>query len=397
MMPTRKSIPTERAMTVAGIMSGTSADGIDVALVRIAPGAHGPKIKLLAHHAVPFGKQLRAAVLASMDAKSISTAELARLNWHLGIAYTAALLKTLLKYPGKIDLIGCHGQTIYHQATPALHAGKRFACTWQVGEMATLAAEIGVPVISNFRPADMVAGGQGAPLVSLLDFVMFRHRTRGRVLQNLGGIGNLTAIPPDASLTDIIAFDTGPANMVVDALTSKLFDKTYDRGGAIAASGKVLPTVLQASMRNPFFRRQPPKSAGREQFGANFADSFLEQCNAAGGHSEDALATATALTAYSIAGAYDRFVKPLMKNAPADFFVSGGGAHNKTLIKMLQDLLMPFGCKVADTGSVGLPTQAKEAVAFALLAYETWHRRPGNVPSATGAGRPAILGDITYA
>ncbi len=384
-------------MTVAGIMSGTSADGIDVALVRIAPGVHGQKIKLLAHRAAPFSKQLRAAVLASMDAKSISTAELARLNWHLGIAYADAVQRTLKKHPFKIDLIGCHGQTIYHQPTPALHAGKKLTCTWQIGEMAMLAAETGVPVVSNFRPADMVAGGQGAPLVSLLDFAMFRHPARGRVLQNLGGIGNLTAIPPGASLTDIIAFDTGPANMVVDALTTKLFNKAYDRSGAIAAKGKVLPTVLQASLRNPFFRRQPPKSAGREQFGADFADGFLEQCKAAGGLPEDAIATATALTAHSVKDAYERSVKPLMKDAPVDFFVSGGGAHNKTLIEMLDDSLTPLGCKVATTDHVGLPSQAKEAVAFALLAYETWHRRPGNLRAATGARRPAILGDITYA
>src|SRR5277367_5441851 len=220
--------PAAKPMTVAGIMSGTSADGIDVALVRVAPGKHGPRIKLLAHHAVPFSKQLRTAVLSAMDAKSISTAELAQLNWHLGIAYADAVQQTLKNHPIKLDLIGCHGQTIYHQPTPALHAGKRLSCTWQIGEMAMLAAETGVPVVSNFRPADMVAGGQAAPLVPLLDFAMFHHSTRGRVLQNLGGIGNLTAIPPGASLTDLVAFDIGPANMVIDALTTRLFNTGYD-------------------------------------------------------------------------------------------------------------------------------------------------------------------------
>ena len=397
MTTVRKPPVGEKAMTVAGIMSGTSADGIDVALVRIAPSADGPRIKLLAHHAVPFSRPLRTAVLASMDAKSISTAELARLNWHLGIAYAEAMRKTLKKHPMKIDLVGCHGQTIYHQPTAAFHAGIKLACTWQIGEMAMLAAETGVPVVSNFRPADMVAGGQGAPLVSLLDFVMFRHPKRGRVLQNLGGIGNLTAIPPGASPADIVAFDTGPANMVIDALTTKLFHKPYDRGGAIAATGKVLPAVLQASMRNPFFRRKPPKSAGREQFGADFATSFLDQCKAASGLPEDAIASATALTAHSITLAYDRFVKPLMKEAPIDFFISGGGARNKTLTNLLRDSLTPLGCEVATTDRAGLPSQAKEAVAFALLAFETWYGHPGNVPAATGANRPAILGDITYA
>ncbi len=396
-MPTHKRIPPEKAMTVAGVMSGTSADGIDIALVRIAPGVHGLKIKLLAHLAVSFSKQLRIAVLASMDAKSISTAELARLNWHLGIAYADALRKTLKKHPVKINLVGCHGQTIYHQPTAALHAGKKLNCTWQIGEMALLAAEAGVPVVSNFRPADMVAGGQGAPLVPLLDYMMFCHPTRGRVLQNLGGIGNLTAIPPGASLTDLIAFDTGPANMVIDALTTRLFSKAYDRGGSIAARGSALPAVLESAMRHPFFRHKPPKSAGREEFGTDYATSFLKQCKAASALPEDAIATATALTAHSIAAAYDRFVKPMMKDAPVDLFVSGGGARNEALIKMLHNSLSPFGCRVATTDHAGLPAQSKEAVAFALLAYETWHRRPGNVPAATGASRLAILGDITYA
>ena len=384
-------------MTVAGIMSGTSADGIDVALVRISLGPQGSKIKLLAHHAVPYSRQLRAVVLASMDAKSISTAELARLNWHLGIAYADAVRQTLKKHPARIDLVGCHGQTVYHQPNPVLHAGRKFACTWQIGEMAMLAAEIGVPVVSNFRPADMVAGGQGAPLVPLLDFMMFRHPARGRVLQNLGGIGNLTAIPPAASLTDLIAFDTGPANMVIDALTGTLFGKPYDRGGMLAARGSALPSVLEVAMRDPFFRRKPPKSAGREEFGAVFATRFLEQCKAASTLPEDVISTATSLTAHGITAAYDRFVKPLMKDASVDFFVSGGGARNEYLIKMLQQSLTPLGCRVATTDRAGLPAQAKEAVAFALLAYETWHRRPGNVPAATGANRPAILGNITYA
>jgi anhydro-N-acetylmuramic acid kinase len=393
---TRAKSP-EKAMTVAGIMSGTSADGIDVALVRISPGAQGPRLKLLHHEEMPFSKRLRAAVLASMDAKSISTAELARLNWHLGIAYSEAVKQTLRVHPAKIHLIGCHGQTIYHQATPALHAGRKFACTWQIGEMAILAAEIGVPVVSNFRPADMVAGGQGAPLVPLLDFVFFRHATRGRVLQNLGGIGNMTAIPPGASLAEVIAFDTGPANMLIDALTQTLFQKPYDRNGAIAARGSVLPSALREAMRHSFFRKKVPKSAGREEFGTDFAAEFLRLCRVASKRPEDAVATATALTACSIAAAYDRFVKPGMNEVRVDFLISGGGARNPMLVAMLRSALVPFGCAVATTEDAGMPTQAKEAMAFALLAYETWHRRPGNVPAATGARHPAILGEITYA
>lgn len=387
-------------MIVAGVMSGTSADGIDVALVRITPPAAKPKITLLAHHATPYTPALRKAVLAAMNAPHTSTAELARLNWRLGIAYAEAIRSALKKHPVKLDLVGCHGQTIYHQAKPAAYAGRRIACTWQIGESALIASEIGVPVVSNFRPADMAAGGQGAPLVPLLDFVLFAHPKRARILQNIGGIGNLTAIPAGAPADELIAFDTGPGNMVMDALTSQLFGKKYDRDGSIAAHGRVLSSVLNPILREPYFKKAPPKSAGREQFGAAFAASFLRACKKAGGNSEDAIATATALTAESIALACDRFVQPLLhnpqRNSPADFIVSGGGSRNKTLMTMLHELLEPRGLRVMSSDAAGIPSQAKEAVAFALLAWQTWHRRAGNVPAATGASRPAILGEITY-
>jgi anhydro-N-acetylmuramic acid kinase len=221
-------------MTVAGIMSGTSADGIDVAFTRITPDAadpQSPDLKLLGHAGFPFPPALRRAVLAAMNADAIATAELARLNWRLGQAYSEALTEALQRHPCQLDLIGCHGQTIYHQATPARYLGRDATCTWQIGEMAMLAQQSGVPVVSNFRPADMVVGGQGAPLVPLLDYVLFRHPTRGRVLQNLGGIGNLTALPPKAGPLQVVAFDTGPGNMVIDQLMQQLFAKPFDRGG----------------------------------------------------------------------------------------------------------------------------------------------------------------------
>ena len=270
--------PPGKPMTVAGIMSGTSADGIDIALVRITPSASQPSLKLIAHCAFPFSAALRRAVLAAMDSPATTTAELARLNWRLGMAYAEALRSTLTQHPVRLQLIGCHGQTIYHQATPARYAGRDFACTWQIGEIAMLARESGVPVVSNFRPADMVAGGQGAPLVPLLDYTIFRHASRGRVLQNLGGIGNLTAIPPASEISQILAFDTGPANMVIDAITQSLFQKPYDRGGRIAARGRVLNSILDPLLRHRFFAAPPPKSAGREQFGATFVADFLARC-----------------------------------------------------------------------------------------------------------------------
>lgn len=385
-----------RAMIVAGIMSGTSADGVDVALVRIAPAAAAPKITLLAHHAVRYPAALRKAVLAAMSAPQTSTAELARLNWRLGLAYAEAVRAALKNHPVKLDLIGCHGQTIYHQAKPAAYAGRPIACTWQIGEPALIAAEIGVPVVSNFRPADMAAGGQGAPLVPLLDFVLFAHPRRARILQNIGGIGNLTAIPAGAKLDKLIAFDTGPGNMVIDALAAQLFQKNYDRNGQIAARGRVLASVLKPLLRQPYFRKSPPKSAGREQFGSEFASAFLRACKQAGGSPEDAVATATAFTAETIALACERFVQPILRNSPADFIVSGGGSRNSTLMTMLRQRLEPRGYSAMSSDTAGLPSQAKEAVAFALLAWQTWYHLPGNVPAATGASRPAILGEITY-
>jgi anhydro-N-acetylmuramic acid kinase len=384
-------------MIVAGIMSGTSADGIDVALVRIAPGKNRPKLKLLAHEGFAFPTPLRRAVLAAMDADSIATAELARLNWRLSIAYADAVRTTLNRHKVKLDLIGCHGQTLYHQARNESYAGRRFACTWQAGEPAVIAAETGVPVVSNFRPADMAAGGQGAPLVPLLDYVFFADEKRGRVLQNIGGIANLTAIPAGAKADHMIAFDTGPGNMVIDALAQKLFDRPFDRNGAIAARGTVLEDVLSDALRNPYFKLKPPRTAGREQFGRAYVADFLVECRARSRKPEDPLATATALTAETIARSYRQFVLPRMKRGVVDYIVSGGGARNRTLMAMLAKRLEPMRCIVRESEKFGLPAEAKEAAAFALLAWQTWHKLPGNVPAATGAARPVILGQVTDA
>jgi anhydro-N-acetylmuramic acid kinase len=385
-------------MIVAGIMSGTSADGIDVALVDIRAARDGfPKLRLLAHEAFPYPAPLRKAVLAAMNAGTTSTAELARLNWRLGIAYAEAVSVALKRSSRKVALIGCHGQTLYHQPVAQAYAGAKFTCTWQAGEVAILAGELGIPVVSNFRPADMVAGGQGAPLVPMLDFVLFRHAKRGRVLQNIGGIANLTAIPPGATEAQTLAFDSGPGNMIIDALMMQLYRKRMDEGGAVAATGTVLQSVLQNALRHRFFHKSPPKTAGREQFGREFAAQFLIDCRQVSKRKQDAIATATALTCVSIAEAYRRFAAAPMDGALVDYIVSGGGARNATLISQLTLLLKPHNCRVASSDSFGLPAEAKEAAAFALLAWQTWHHRPANLPSATGASRPAILGQVTYA
>jgi anhydro-N-acetylmuramic acid kinase len=391
---------TEKPMIVAGVMSGTSADGIDVAIVRISPrrGQHAdrPKIELIGHRAFPFSKALRTAVLGAMDAAATTTAELARLHWRLGMAYAEAVQATVDHFSAKIDLAGCHGQTVYHQGVARPYAGRSVACTWQLGEAALIAAKMRVPVVSNFRPADMAVGGQGAPLVPLLDYVLFADAKRARVLQNLGGIGNLTVIPSRADAEKLIAFDTGPANMVIDALMDRLFKRPYDKEGRVAARGQVLESVIRASLRERYFEKNPPKSAGREQFGASYAERFLRACTKAGGQPEDAVATATALTAESIRIAFERWVRPLAGDAAIDYIVAGGGARNLTLMRMLRERLEPFGCSVMTSEVSGIPVEAKEAVAFALLAWFTWFRRPGNVASATGAERPVVLGEICY-
>ena len=398
-------------MTVAGVMSGTSADGIDVSVVRIADPSLAAKTKtprrwgtparlkltLLAHEGFPFPAALRRAVLAAMNAQSTSTVELARLNWRLGLAYAEAVKQTAERHNLHLDLVGCHGQTLYHQARAAQYAGRKFACTWQAGEAQAIAAELGVPVVSNFRPADMLAGGQGAPLVPLLDYVLFADKKHGRVLQNIGGIANLTAIPAGAAQGKVIAFDTGPGNMVIDWLAQKLFDRKFDHNGTLAARGKVLDSVLKDALRHPYFKLRAPKTAGREQFGRAYAAEFLERCLVQSKNPNDVLATATALTAETIARSYARDVQPRMKSRGVEFIVSGGGARNWTLMKMLAERLESLGCTLCDSDAFGLPAEAKEAAAFALLAWRTWHRLPGNVPTATGAKRPSILGQVTYA
>lgn len=402
-------------MIVAGVMSGTSADGIDVALVRInerlgrngeAMGSsfsrsrhrekrpHYTKLQFLGHAAYPYPMAVRKAVLAAMNASRANVGDLARLNFVLGELYADAVLATQRKFRIKAELVGCHGQTLFHQGELQPFLGRRVAVTWQTGEGSVIAARVGVPAITDFRPADMAAGGKGAPLVPFLDYLLYRDDQVGRIVQNIGGIANLTAIPPAASPDDVIAFDTGPGNMVIDAVAERLYRKPYDRDGKIGASGRVLEDVIGRILRESFFRQHPPKTAGREEFGREFAQAFVGRCGRAA--KADVVATATALTARSIAQAVRRFV--LARNETyGELVVSGGGAENPTLMGMLANELSSAGIALRSSDEFGLPSAAKEAAAFALLAYETWNGRPSNVPTATGARRSAILGKISYA
>lgn len=405
---------TRKEMIVAGVMSGTSADGINVALVRIGPdvglrarfsapqtvrgrGRERHNLELLSHAEYAYPRSVRAAILGAMNADKANVAELARLNFLLGELYANAVLATQRRFRLRAELVGCHGQTLYHQSEPHRFLGHRIAATWQTGEAAIIAARVGIPVVSDFRPADMAAGGKGAPLVPFLDYLLFRDSRVGRIVQNIGGIANLTAIPANSATDRVVAFDTGPGNMVMDAVTEKLFDKPFDRGGKIAASGQVLEPIVLRVLRQKFFRAKPPKTAGREEFGREFVSAFLRSCGDSG--KENVIATATALTAHSIADAIRNFViSPAggSHRGKWEMIVSGGGVKNATLMRMLTAQLASLDIQLRTSDTFGLPSEAKEAAAFALLAYETFHQRPSNIASATGAKRPAILGKISY-
>jgi anhydro-N-acetylmuramic acid kinase len=391
-----------KPMLVAGVMSGTSADGVDVALVRISPGTDTPRVKLVGHHHSPYPKQVREAVLRAMGTEPTTTADLSRLNWRLGEIYAECLEQACIANatnPSQLQLIGMHGQTIYHQASPARYLAKPVRATWQIGEAAAVAERLRVPVISDFRPADLAAGGQGAPLVPMLDFCLLRSHTKNRVLLNLGGIANVTAIPAGGTLHDVIAFDTGPANMVIDALMNADFGKKYDRNGRIAASAQPLPEVIAKLLKDPWFTQPPPKSCGREQFGAAFVERLRGLCP--GVPPAAVVATATELTIASILDAYARFCWPhLGQKAPraraTELIAAGGGVHNAFLMHQLTKRFKALGVPVKTTDAIGIAAQAKESVAFALLAWLTWHGRSGNVPSSTGAARNVVLGKVSF-
>jgi anhydro-N-acetylmuramic acid kinase len=345
----------------------------------------------LTSHSVPYPKKIREALLAVSNTSAL-TGDISRLNFLLGELYVEALEETAERAEiplNTVKLIGCHGQTIFHEGQGAQFLGKKVASTFQIGESSIISERTGIDVVSNFRERDIAAGGKGAPLVPYLDYMLMRHRGRGRVAINIGGIANLTAIPPNTNTDRVIAFDTGPGNMVIDQLVSRITQGglTFDRDGNMAAAGVIDVKLLAKLLRDKYFRAKPPKTAGREQYGAEFVTKLLDTELS----SEDLIATATAVTAESIALGVRNFVLPEMR--VDEVFVSGGGTHNPTLMRMLRKALDPI--PVMESTEVGLDVDAKEAIAFAVMAYETAHCRPSNVPMATGAKRPVVLGKIT--
>jgi anhydro-N-acetylmuramic acid kinase len=350
-------------LRVAGLISGTSVDGIDVAVVDI-----GESIQVVATATMPYPPDVRAAIL-SVSNTTAHVGDIARLNFLLGELFAEAIAKTGVPL-NTIELIGSHGQTIFHEGAPVEFLGREIASTMQIGEGAVIAERTGIETISDFRTADMAAGGNGAPLVPFLDYQLFRHPELARVALNIGGIANVTVIPTNARPDDVIAFDTGPGNMVMDAVAPP-----FDRDGEKARAGNVNAALLERLLADPYYLRLPPKSCGREQYGSEFVrDTAID------------IATATELTARTIALAIGRYP------ATREVIVSGGGAHNGYLMERISALIP---ARVTTSAEFGIGVDSKEAILFALLAYQTCHGRPGNLASATGARKPMILGKIS--
>ncbi|HYT19164.1 MAG TPA: anhydro-N-acetylmuramic acid kinase [Candidatus Polarisedimenticolia bacterium] len=388
---------SQKAMLVLGMMSGTSADGIDVALARISGAPPNLSAKLIGHASVRFPGQLRKEILRVGEQLPISAGALSQLNFRLGVLFADAALAACRKFRvarGRISLIGSHGQTIFHQGWPVSCFGSPTASTLQIGEPSVIAARTGIATIGDFRPADMALGGQGAPLVPYVDYLLYRHVRLGRVSLNLGGIANITVLPRAAKPQQVFAFDTGPANMLIDALVSHFTRRQrFDKNAQLAAQGRSNPALLDEFLRDPYLKLVPPKSTGREYYGHTYLKKILALGRRHRAKPNDLIRAATIFTALSVVDALNRFV--LKKEKIDQLIVSGGGAHNPLILAQLSAALP--GIEVLPSSRLGVPEDAKEAFAFALLAYETFHQRPSNLPSATGARGPAILGKISYA
>ncbi len=380
---------------VVGLMSGTSLDGVDAALVEISGSGLSIKARLRHLTSIPFMPDVHQELLKVASGNPISTQTISHLNFLLGALYSEAVFKLCQEARvnlDQIDLIGSHGQTVFHQSEPGLFCGRMLVSTLQIGEASILAENTGITTVSDFRPRDMAAGGKGAPLIPYVDYVLFHNDRLGRILLNVGGIANVTSLSAASELTHIKAFDTGPGNMVMDGLVRRFTggQKQYDDGGEIASRGKILSSVLEELLASPYFQHPPPKTAGREQFGEDFLTAILKGNQTAS--FEDLLCTVAELTAQSIAGAIRDFILP---QAHMDqLIVSGGGARNPYLLQRLRTALAELELLKSD--DLGVPSSAKEAMGFAILANETIHLHPANVPMATGASHAVVLGKVVY-
>src|SRR5882724_154933 len=385
-------------LLVLGLMSGTSADGIDVALAKISGAPPKLNAKLLNHTSINFRPSLRKEILRVAEQQPVSAGELSQLNFRLGEVFAEAALAACKRFriaTKKVAIIGSHGQTIFHQGQPTTYFGRPTASTLQIGEPSIIAGRTGITTVADFRPADMAQGGQGAPLVPYADYLLYRHPKLGRVSLNLGGIANITVLPAAAKPSHVFAFDTGPANMLIDALVSHFTHgrQRFDRNATIAQTGRSIPAFIDELMRDPFLKQPPPKSTGREYYGLSYVKKLLAAARRHKAKPADLIRAATIFTALSIVDALNRFVLP--KHEIHQVIVSGGGARNPLILAQLAATLPEI--EIVPSAQLGVPEDAKEAYAFALMAYETFHQRASNLPSATGATGSAILGKISYA
>jgi len=391
---------TPKSMLVLGLMSGTSADGIDVALARVAGEPPRLRAKLLGHTSTKFPPALRKEILRIAEQQSTTAGELSQLNFRLGEVLAEAAHAACRHFrvsPRKVAVIGSHGQTIFHQGKPVPYLGRPTASTLQIGDPSVIAARTGITTVGDFRPADMALGGQGAPLVPYADYLLYRHEKFGRVSLNLGGIANLTVIPAAAKSQEVFAFDTGPANMLIDALVSHFTRgrQRYDKNSHLAMKGREVAPISSLLLTEPYLYEPPPKSTGREYFGKEYVAKLIQLGRKYHAKPNDLIRTATWFTLASIRLAMELFVLPITK--VHELIISGGGANNPLIYSTLSDFYRHNGIEVMKSSHFGIPIDAKEAFAFALLAYETFHHRPSNLPSATGAHAPAILGKISFA
>ena len=384
----------KRTKYVIGLMSGTSADGIDTALVRIKESEQGIKIKLIAFDCLKYSPRIKNFILDCSQENTVTVKDICRLNFLMGELFAQAachIVKKAKMNLEDIDLIGSHGQTICHLPDKEKISGVEISSTLQVGEASIIAEKTGIVTVSDFRPRDMAAGGEGAPLSAYVDFILYHSQQEGIIALNIGGIANVTAIPAKAKEEDILAFDTGPGNMLIDGLIKRVSggNEVCDRNGVTAQQGEVVEEVLARLMEHPFLSKSPPKSTGREEFGEDYLNWIITI--AKGINWKDLICTITAFTAKSIASACKDFIFPV---APfTKMIVSGGGVHNKCLMNMLREELPQI--QIVSSDELKIPADAREAISFAVLANETIMQRPGNLPSATGAQKKVVLGKIT--
>jgi anhydro-N-acetylmuramic acid kinase len=385
------TLQNKRSKLVVGLISGTSADGIDSALVRITGSGTSTRITQLAFATYPYPKGLQELILKNSLPGTGTVDLLCELNIVVAHFFADAVKKIARKIRvplSTIDLIGSHGQTVHHLPEPRRVFGKLIRSGLQLGDPSTIAKLTGITTVGDFRTGDMAVGGQGAPLVPYFDYLMLRSNKKNRILLNLGGIANFTALPKNCRVSDVVAFDTGPANMVIDALMMKFYGKKFDAEGKVARGGTVIPELLSDMMSLPYFKFRPPKSTGRELFGTMLLPRILKYEKKA--RREDLIATVTRWTSYSVYDQYRRFIAPEMK--ADEVFASGGGAHNLTVMNSLEGYFDPAPVKKME--SAGFSSDAKEAICFAVLANETILEHPSNVPRVTGATRPVVLGKI---